>query len=101
LTYKLLILLIIGSLSEALETLGPCSGRWSEAFSEEVETLAHFLLHGILLTHIPLVGPQVHEQLSDLVRIHARRGDFNRTGPVVVVVTELESQLLDGFLLHL
>ena len=40
----------------------------------------------------------VHIELSDLVGIHAGSRDLDWTCPVVVVVAEIISQLLDSFL---
>jgi len=41
----------------------------------------------------------VGEKLSDLVGIHARGGNLDGAGPVVVVMAEVESELLDRILL--
>ena len=43
---------------------------------------------------------QVHEELGDLVSIHARRGYLDSTGPVEVVVAEVIGELLDDRLLN-
>jgi len=44
---------------------------------------------------LPLVGADRHKELSDLVGVLARSGDFDRACPVVVEVAERVSQLLN------
>ncbi len=75
-----------------------------------MQTLADLLCHVDLRGHrldSPLVSlrvarcPQVHEELRDLVGVHAGRRYLDGARPVVVVVAESEGELLNGVLLEL
>ena len=48
---------------------------------------------------LPSFLAKVHEELSDLVSVHAGSGHLDGTSPVEVVVAEVKSQLLNHCLL--
>jgi hypothetical protein len=49
---------------------------------------------------LPRLFAEVHEELSDLVSVHAWGGHLDGAGPVEVVVAQVESQLLNHCLLE-
>lgn len=49
---------------------------------------------------LPSFFAEVHEELSNLVCVHAWRGHLDGAGPVEVVVAQIESQLLNHCLLE-
>jgi hypothetical protein len=57
------------------------------------DTLAELKLSGLFA--------EIHEELSDLMGVHARSRDLDRASPVEVVVAEVKSELLHGCLIHI
>ena len=65
-----------------------------------MKTLTDLLGHLIPLSQARLGSADVHEQLSDLVGVHARCRELDRSSPVVVVVAQGEGELLHSLLLQ-
>ncbi len=65
-----------------------------------MEALADLAGH-LLLLLLSFSSSNVHEQLGDLVRVHARSRDLDGTGPVEVVVAQGEGELLHSVFLQL